>query len=219
MEHDIEKIIQEKVKIAEQKPVKWEKDGAWDKISTELRPKKKTRIFYYAAASLILATTLLIYSLQFVKQKGINQKLKSLELAVANKVDERVDDQQTFSQDCPEERHVVEQQKRTKPYNKNRKVKEANPVVNSVTEVEVREKLPLPQTQSEQETEQGSLSPYKPIATKSHRVEPIIGVIIPQREAVTVVKEKKVKFHLFKSSEEGIDKKEDDIKIIFARIN
>lgn len=80
MEHEFEKTIREKVEQAEQLPVSWNKE--WVRSSIGLAPARKTFVFYYAAASLLLATALFFYGTEQTRQKQLDVKLRSIELFI-----------------------------------------------------------------------------------------------------------------------------------------
>ena len=81
MAHDLEMIIREKVYQVEQSPIAWEKDSAWSRLAHESARKTSPRFFYYAAASLILATAL-VFSFEWIRGKQLTQRLASLQLAI-----------------------------------------------------------------------------------------------------------------------------------------
>ena len=81
MAHDLEMMIREKVYQIEQSPIAWEKDSAWSRIAHESARKTSPRFFYYAAASLILATAL-VFSFEWIRGKQLTQRLESLQLAI-----------------------------------------------------------------------------------------------------------------------------------------
>lgn len=80
MEHEIEKSIQGKVNEAEQLPVTWEKEWVWSQIGTSRT--QKTFVFYYAAASLVMAAALFYYGAELTASKQLELRLKSLELSI-----------------------------------------------------------------------------------------------------------------------------------------
>ena len=89
MAHDIEMTIREKVYQVEQSPIAWEKDSAWSRIAHEAAGKTHLRFFYYAAASLILATVL-VFSFEWIREKQLTQRLESLQLAIDQQLSELV---------------------------------------------------------------------------------------------------------------------------------
>ncbi len=80
MEHEFEKIIREKVNTAEQTPVIWEKELVWSKI--KLPSIDRSIVFYYAAASFVLAASLFFYGIELTRQKEFDLQLKSIELSI-----------------------------------------------------------------------------------------------------------------------------------------
>lgn len=78
MEHEFDKI-RNKVLEAEQNPVAWEKELVWSKIR---QPERKHFVFYYAAASLLIASAIFFYAYESTKQKEIDLQLKAIELSI-----------------------------------------------------------------------------------------------------------------------------------------
>lgn len=64
MERDIEKAIQAKLNKAEQSPTAWDRNKVWLAIERDVVGKPQHFIFYYAAASVLLAAVMLIFLLQ-----------------------------------------------------------------------------------------------------------------------------------------------------------
>ncbi len=89
MAHDIEMTIREKVYQVEHLPIAWEKVSAWSRIVQEASGKTHLHFFYYAAASLILATVL-VFSFEWIREKQLTQRLESLKLAIDQQLSEPV---------------------------------------------------------------------------------------------------------------------------------
>jgi len=79
MEHEFE-TIRSKVKAAEQNTVAWEKELIWSKLNQER--SGKPFVFYYAAASFLLASAIFFYAFETTKQKHIDLALKAIELSI-----------------------------------------------------------------------------------------------------------------------------------------
>ncbi len=96
MEHEFEKL-RGKVAEAEQNLVAWEKELVWSKIK---QPERKTFVFYYAAASLLIASALFFYAYESTKQKEIELQLKAIELSIEKNKTLRasIGEQETFKE-------------------------------------------------------------------------------------------------------------------------
>jgi hypothetical protein len=81
MEHDEEKI-REKIQLADATPVAWNKELVWQAIGKPPAAKSRTLFIYYAAASVLLAIALIIYSFERTQQQQLDVQLAQLELAI-----------------------------------------------------------------------------------------------------------------------------------------
>lgn len=89
MEHDEEKI-REKIQLADATPVVWNKQQVWHAIERKPATKSRTLLFYYAAASVFLATALVIYSMERTHQRKLDVQLAQLELAIVKESNQRL---------------------------------------------------------------------------------------------------------------------------------
>jgi hypothetical protein len=80
MEHEFEKTVREKVTGLEQNPLKWEKDLVWSKIDHP--SSRKPFVFYYAAASIVLAGALIFFTIGLNNRKQLDLQLQAIELSI-----------------------------------------------------------------------------------------------------------------------------------------
>ncbi len=207
MEHEFERIIRDKVNLAEKTLVPWEKEWVRSKIG--LTPVRKSFVFYYAAASLLLATTIFFYGIEMTHRKELDLQLKSIDLAIEKSRTYQLtlaNKESTLAvADCPpssEQGRLAE----TKP-----QVLRKIPRVNSLI-------VPMPVSPPENETmnfdqspsaavtgtEKESIIPLiiEPTHTESmNTVKAIIGSD-GQNISLTHSKEKKLKFRIFRPNDE-----------------
>jgi hypothetical protein len=85
MEHDIDKLIRQKISIVEHQPIAWRKESVWNKVSEHLEPsRKKVLVYYYAAACVVL----LIASFVYLSSGGLHKnspEKKQAEAIVSDK--------------------------------------------------------------------------------------------------------------------------------------
>lgn len=125
MEHDDEMNIREKINSLDSTPIAWDKDLVWSSIQFHgTRPSQ--RIFvYYAAASLILATAIVFYSVERTTQETLRVRLGEIDLALKQTlVQQPVNTTRTLLAEVPCERPekvhsesvmVAQQKRHTKP--------------------------------------------------------------------------------------------------------
>ena len=184
MEHEFEKI-RNKVLEAEQSPVAWEKELVWSKIR---QPERKNFAFYYAAASLLIASALFFYGYEITKQKEIELQLKVIELSIEkNKTLQAGIAQHSDKESivCPE---VIISQ--PLPQQKIKKTKPQKIVVPIIIEEQKKESV-LNNTVAETEATVTPLETQAPIVAT--QVQPIIG---GNTQGSSTTKDKKLKFRL-----------------------
>jgi hypothetical protein len=83
MEHEDDLRIREKVRAHEQTPGALDKDRLWSGLALpgSARPAKRIAV-YYAAASLILAAAVILYSLELTHRKALELRLAEIELSL-----------------------------------------------------------------------------------------------------------------------------------------
>lgn len=90
MELDINIRIREKVHGIDNTPISWGKESVWLKLSEQISEPPRRNIFYFAAASVVLAFFLSVFSKnigerkaaelnQLIPDKALNQKIASIE--------------------------------------------------------------------------------------------------------------------------------------------
>jgi len=208
MERNLENFFSEKIRLAEQKPVTWNKDTTWHLVTMSLEPQRKRTPFFYAAACLLMLVMLVGVQIGSY-QADVDVKLTPL---AASPI--RPSSYLPIEEECKvtQQRVVNQTTHTTLPH---------QPEPEQITD-------PLPEpTESidrwiAAESTETSLQPF-PADEKTpevQAVEPIIGIIIPERKTDKVVTEKKVKFRWFKPQEQnGLEPPDTNVKNVFARIN
>lgn len=118
MEHDAEKI-RKKIQLAENTPVAWNKEQVWQAIGKQPAARSRMLFVYYAAASVLLAIALIIYSFERTQQQQLEVQLAQLELAILKESKQPLivyNDQQSTEQpeNCKPETAVVKVPRREK---------------------------------------------------------------------------------------------------------
>jgi hypothetical protein len=54
MEHNMKTLLTQKIRATESEPITWNKQAVWTKVSNRITNKRSYRIYYYAAAVIIL---------------------------------------------------------------------------------------------------------------------------------------------------------------------
>jgi hypothetical protein len=54
MEPDIKTLLTQKIRSVEREPITWNKQAVWVSVSNQIKTKRSYRIYYYAAAAIIL---------------------------------------------------------------------------------------------------------------------------------------------------------------------
>ncbi len=213
MEHDVEKLIRDKVHAAEHKNMRWQKADVWSKINGELTPIRKSYFWYYAAASFLVAIGLCLYSLQLLNQNKSNPKTDQLSI-VTNRPNIKVSTpQQAEPQETCESDNTCfkEAEKIVLP-----KIKSKGVIQLAYVPLK-QEEAPL--VLKEEKLQVTELTSNEAFVEKPYQVEPIIGVVIPEKPNLAIVKQKKVKFRVLRSSESEFAKRYKESKIILARVH
>ncbi len=224
MEHKIERLIQQKVWEADGKPVAWRKDWVWQRVSLPTR-RKSAMVFYYAAAAILIAGFTLSYLLQLNDQGLTETRIKSLELALRNKLKEQ-DQAHTImmipaiDNICVEANRLVSAPKRRRlispPQLENKSIPEPRMISSLV------ENNPSTATVArvESEMKDQNLSELKEQIPVSRPVQAIIGYIPYQPKIIVASKKtKKSKIHFLKPAEAEQSSQIVESKWIIARIN
>ncbi|CAN5440168.1 hypothetical protein BH10BAC4_BH10BAC4_26750 [soil metagenome] len=207
MEHEFEKTIREKINTVEQNPLKWEKDLVWSKID---HPSSRTPVvFYYAAASIVLAGALIFFTIGLNNRKSVDLQLRAIELSIeknkiyqaelllANKI-------ATEPIDCVAPTSTREEQKfvASRPVKKNTRIKSPlTPLPEKESTKELNEEIAIAKI----DEPLAVINETKPIDTVRQRkgVRAIIGT---GYQETALVKERKLSFKLLPYVEtESID--------------
>lgn len=216
MVHDFEKIISHKIRMAEQVPIPWQKDRVWQNIEWK-SSKSRSLYFYYAAASIIIASTLTAYFLIKTVHEQSNLRIQSLETAISNQLKSRQETQHVTAERACETTTVQgipanSIQRHTTQLNATAKVEPQLdiPMLNE----EPEEALVVVDIQIPTDTGQQDQA-HQPV------IEAIIGFIPPTQEKTNVVKMKKMKFKFFNGNEAPLPggSAEDNASVLTARIN
>jgi hypothetical protein len=118
MEHEEEKI-RKKIQQAETIRVAWNKELVWQAIGKQPAAQPRPLFIYYAAASVLLAIALIIYSFERTQQQQLEVQLAQLELAILKESKQPLivyNDQQSAhqSENCKPETAVVKVPRREK---------------------------------------------------------------------------------------------------------
>lgn len=214
MERDVEKLIGDKVKAADQKPVAWQKAEVWSKINANTATTRRSYFWYYAAACFLVAMGVGMYSLQMRYENALQTKISALSAAI-NKVTEKTASPQpvTTQTNCENDnacfKRIAKISTPTRQQHVDATMLPGTVGLQQETPALVEENTPALTEVASTETN----------VAKPYRVQPIIGVIIPEEKDITIAKQKKVKFRFLKSPEKEYANGGDDSKILFARIN
>jgi hypothetical protein len=224
MEPNEKSIIRRKIQEAEQTEVLWNKDLVWSTIERKPARKSRALVFYYVAASFILAIAMFIFSVERTKQKELAVQLATLELAIEK---QRAFPISTLSAkpfvsalvDCKEQETVANVRKNKKYIPTSKEgitIKKAvvNPTV-LLTDAEV----PVQEKESTNETNILTMIPSEKelINQPTEAVAAIIGTEW-KSVAAKSTKEKRLQFRLFQSEEETSKSTSDPVYIL-AHIN
>src|SRR6266850_1711480 len=85
MEHDINRLIREKVRAVEGQPVPWQKERVWQMIRTASAHEPYRAVYYYSAASIAILIAVIFYAVQLENQKQVASRIAALESAINDK--------------------------------------------------------------------------------------------------------------------------------------
>jgi hypothetical protein len=170
--------------------------------------------YYVAASLLVLVITLAGYFINESQGKRRDRQLGLMEHTVEKYVRQR---STAPPVNCYDNSRVITNTEVCQSNHRTRKtVSDANAEVRQSVEIQT----PLA-TLHETDTivKEEVILPVVATVPDNNSVEPIIGVIIPQKKIIAVVKERKFKIRLFKIPDNSIEQKNTDPTMIFARIN
>lgn len=173
MEHNEEKI-REKIQLADATPVAWNKQHVWNAIDKKPVAKSRTLLFYYVAASVFLATAMVIFSLESTHQRELDVQLAQLELAIMKKSNQPLivykDQPSTQPQEkCTTEVPVVKipNEKKWQPAHPVKRIKQTEEIL--LTALEPEQKISVDTKHNEHEIPESQSTPA------AQRVTAIIG--------------------------------------------
>jgi len=219
MEHEINKLIREKVREVEGQPASWQKERVWQMIHREKMPESVRTVFYYAAASILIILSVILYAVQLENQKQSASKIASLESVLNDKYKLEEHDRArsgSFKTEvetiCPEN---------IKSYTTRKIRPEQSQKVESTLPAIIREvKEGQPEiVHVKINDDQASDLPAE-IAPEPTPINAILGFIPKPQEAAVTSKVKKSKFRLFKNHDEEYNRLfQEESRILTARIN
>ncbi|WP_333820259.1 hypothetical protein [Ohtaekwangia sp.] len=213
MGHDIDKIFQQKIREAEQRPVYWQKEATWQRLS--ITPSRSRRYIYYAAAaSCLLIMVTGIYSYRHLTSKRDVSHGQSTTASITPTTPIPQEMPKEFSEKPAAQRYATASLKNAiqgniapVPDTTATNITDAVPTITPVV-VSVDSAV---STASEPNT----------LAADNKKIKPIIGIIPEQTDQpVAVRQEKKRKVKLFHSekNERSAEPSEEN-KLVIARIN
>jgi hypothetical protein len=207
MEHNINNIFQEKIKEAEQKPLRWKKDLVWEQLSSTLPASPKSyKKYYWIAASFTLVTTLGLFLLNRDSKLNtlrINQLAESI--SILEQAKNVVEFENEGIEDCAHEDNHTPKFKESLGAKKENSSKEN---YRATARVQLDSLTTDARTAFQDfviEHEEINDPPLKDVSetqVKEHKIEAIIG-IVPESSGVLIssTKPKKMRVRFFKSSE------------------
>lgn len=219
MERNAEKLIQEKIRMSEQEPVAWKNEWVWSRV--ELPKKRKNKVFWYAAAAVIIGFTSIGFYWTSVKYNSdlmvqielLESQLADIQLSaapteeiIANCVEEEPDK----SAFVKPERQVQKSSISVAAI--------AIPVIevqvnNIADQIEVSQAVAVAIIPDEE--------PEVNIVEKQPEIKPVIGRIPATSHYASQTNKKELKLLIFKpeSQEARSDNNPKEYKILSARIN
>lgn len=194
MEHNIRKLLENKINEAEHKPVDWRKVEVWHRLQTQLPARRNhLKIFYYAAAAILLAISFVGYS---IFTPTIGNRIKSLEAAIA--IFEKESSIASQPLTAESEIKCAAQEKiefKTKKSSRKKTTSDL-PVDSSFTVAEIQITPEVVALESSKQSD----TAVAPVATRetrllANRIEPIVGVFNQEEVTSTVSRKKKTKLH------------------------
>jgi hypothetical protein len=220
MEHDINKLIREKVRVVEGQPVSWQKERVWRMIHTERAPQSLRTVYYYAAASIVIILSVIFYVVQLENQKQLAFKIASLESVISDKFKLEEQDRArsgSFKAEvetiCPKNIQYYATTQKIRFKQRQRMVDTLPEIIQEVVEVqpEIAEVTIKDDKASERQEE---------ITPEPKAIQAILGFIPKPQEVAVTSKVKKSKFSLFKNHDEGYNTLfQEESRLLTARIN
>lgn len=225
MEPDLNKIIREKIRNAEQKNIPWQRDETWLRIRREILTSKTGPSFYLIAASVISILLVFTWMIQQYQNKKLSHKIEMLAEAIDeyNAKQDHVQMNSAYEQmPCSEEASakinddhitVITKENKNIPTTEQHQTNTLVHTLNILSEME------------KNTTEEFQITiaqvPEEILAVKSERVHPIIGVFEDEvTESLVTPQEKKTKLRFKRSNmRDAIAGGDHDNKIIIARIH
>lgn len=218
MAHDINTIIRQKVRAAEQIPVHWEKAQVWKNIKRG--PARRTPAIYYAAASIVLVACLVVYFLNRFERESSHQRILALEAAINHHLKAqptKVAEHVPVLLECETVLPVIRNVQPTVASRRKNTPAILNPTAEASSPVEQQPEAQVPMSDG-QATE---TQPDSEQVTNKPKVEAIIGFIPPPQLRAASVKVKKMKFRFLRENDQLLDQRalEDHSAFVTARIN
>jgi hypothetical protein len=225
MEHNNNKIFQDKIKEAEQKPLPWKKDLVWEDLSSKLSGSSNSyKKYYWIAASLLLGTSI-GFSLLNWESKLNTLRLSRLAESIY-KLEQnqgRVKNENSVTEDCVQEDNNISKIEEPRKLKKEKSIKDN---FTAVTGIRLDSTTSITKTAFEEfEVEHEVINDLQPEVAgvpplKHNKIEAIIGTVPESTVVITSsTKPTKLRVRIFKSAD---DKKfENHIKenqFIIARI-
>ncbi|HEY9047029.1 MAG TPA: hypothetical protein VIN08_14090 [Ohtaekwangia sp.] len=216
MEPNTEKIFQQKIREAEQRPVYWQKDTLW--LRMDMKPRRSHRHLYLAiAASFMLIAVTGIYS-----YRHLTGKYEALIVQGAapkkqpNKLEAVVAPHAPLEKSIAILQPAEDQSKKIKPA-ENIAVTVAIPVHESIVDTQTASIPTVATVDSVAATEQTQT----PRVAEEKKIRPIVGVIpAPEQQPLATHREKKTKFRILRTQkDESPIEHTEESKLVIARIN
>jgi hypothetical protein len=221
MELDLQKILSDKIRREEYNPIAWKKNEVWNHVGRGSKINRKP-LFYYAAASLLLAAVLISYLLQSRVYTRLNDRIRILEAALDQPINPSTL-KSAIAFTAPEDCESVPARK-TKNKPKRIIAKNNLTLINSSTiqTNDAEDKPAVSDALIQQVSKETSVPDAGSEAIPlTPGIEVIIGFIPKIQERMVVQKLKKIRLRLLKGNERTAEvwPYEVDTKIITARIN
>ena len=200
MELEAEKTIQEKIRMAEQANVTWNKEWVWSRIDTPV--KHKTGFVWYAAAAVVAGLlTISLYWISMKYETNMMAQLNRLELLM-DQLPQKTTSIEAVEEKCLEDAAIAgyantTADKKTDPLAKRiAVVNQTNGEIDSATNLIelpiINIQLPVPDL-----TSNDKLTKVEP----ENRIRPIIGKIPNAQNSLASAKTKEIKIQIFQPEE------------------
>ncbi len=207
MEHDNELRIREKIRNLDNTSMPFDKELVWSSIRFHgTRPLRRV-VLYYAAASLVLATAIVFYSIELTQRVALQARISELDLAL-EQARSAVKSKQPIPvatvAECPEAAQALVQQPRLA-----KRMKRAQPMMIAESETPVEQNTTLVSaTDTEQRQATAVVStPVEPNTTSIAGQPRITSTVILGRSLAATtnqasVKKGRLQMRLFRSEDE-----------------